>query len=350
MSEALTWALVVATYKRAHVLPRCVRLACAQTRPPIEIVIVDASPEWEATRATIEAAVHESGRGVRLDYAPAERPSSTAQRNQGVRRSTADVLFLIDDDSLMYPDCAEEVMRVYDADVGGCVAGVSPVNAPAPPDESSGHGAASAARPSTGALRRAVRAALRADDIFVPYDRDYPSHRLPPEVASLDVSTIPCMHGARMTFRRGMIEREPFDEVLERYAAGEDSDTSYRVSRHGALLNAHRARLCHLEAGGGRLSRYTVAALGALNPTVLHRIYGVDQERSRSRTRSLLRRRLAIQLCKDLVNRSWSLPHARGIALALRHVDAIFAKDVADLRRWYPGFQKELIERDRGRV
>ena len=36
-----TWALVIATYKRADVLERCLQLAAEQTRPPAEIVVVN---------------------------------------------------------------------------------------------------------------------------------------------------------------------------------------------------------------------------------------------------------------------------------------------------------------------
>ena len=41
----LTWALVIATYQRAHILPRCLRLAVQQTRLPTEIIVVDFEPE-----------------------------------------------------------------------------------------------------------------------------------------------------------------------------------------------------------------------------------------------------------------------------------------------------------------
>jgi glycosyltransferase involved in cell wall biosynthesis len=43
-------------------------------------------------------------------YNSAEHRSSTLQRNQGLQLATADVVFLLDDDSLMYPTCAEEIM------------------------------------------------------------------------------------------------------------------------------------------------------------------------------------------------------------------------------------------------
>jgi glycosyltransferase involved in cell wall biosynthesis len=48
-SKSLTWALVIATYKREHILLRCLRLAAVQTRLPKEIIVVDASPDYEKT-------------------------------------------------------------------------------------------------------------------------------------------------------------------------------------------------------------------------------------------------------------------------------------------------------------
>ncbi len=44
------WALVLSTYRRRDVLMLCLQAALAQTRPPAEIIIVDASADWEETR------------------------------------------------------------------------------------------------------------------------------------------------------------------------------------------------------------------------------------------------------------------------------------------------------------
>ena len=171
----------------------------------------------------------------------------------------------------------------------GLVAGVSPVLVEAPPDEPAGDGRPGERRRgvvparSYGALARVARGILRADDIFVPYDARYPERPIPEAVRALPTARIRVMHGARMTFRRASIAKERFAEILERYAAGEDSDASYRVSRHGVLVNAHRAKLCHLEASGGRLSRHTVCVLGAMNPIVLHRLHAPDQASSRNK-------------------------------------------------------------------
>src|SRR5437762_11890391 len=97
----LSWALVVATYERDQILPRCVRLAIEQTRPPAEVIIVDASPNWEKTRDRLLADFAHSRPEIRWVYVSAERPSSTAQRNQGTRLAHSDILFILDDDSLM---------------------------------------------------------------------------------------------------------------------------------------------------------------------------------------------------------------------------------------------------------
>jgi glycosyltransferase involved in cell wall biosynthesis len=347
--KRLSWALVIATYRREHILPRCLRLAVAQTRPPAEVIVVDASPGWEKTRDEVLGGLAAAHPAIRWAYVAAETRSSAAQRNQGVRLAQADVLFLIDDDSLMYPDCAEQILRIYEADEGHAVAGVNAMHVPVAPDEAqdplplrpSEHGTTK----HYGPVARLVRRLLRADDLFVPYDADFPSHPLPEALRGLPVGTRPLMAGWGMTFRREVSLREPFEEIMTHYAAGEDSDMGYRASRHGLLLTALEARLCHLGAGGGRLSPFVVAALGNLNPLVLHRLYSTDLARSRRRSRGLLWRRFWILLAKDLSKLRLSLPNARGILFAWRRLGSTFARSEADLRAWYPAFQKELIDK-----
>jgi glycosyltransferase involved in cell wall biosynthesis len=190
-ANPLTWALVVATYMREDVLPRCLRLGAAQTRPPLEIIVVDSSPGWESTRERVLHEIAPRWPGIRWHYVKAERRSSASQRNQGIRAASADVVFLFDDDSLMYPDCAAEIMRVYGADNGRSVVGVNATNVAAPPDASPGSEVSVPTEFRTaknyGPVARWVRRQLRADDIFIPYDRSFPAHPLPTTVAALAV-------------------------------------------------------------------------------------------------------------------------------------------------------------------
>src|SRR5207244_4234599 len=115
---------------------------------------------------------------------------------------------------------------------------------------------------------------------LLPYDAVADCRPVPPTLAGLNVIPRFRLYGAWMTFRREAIEREPFDEVLDAYAYLEDCDASYRVARHGALVLAADAKICHLRASGGRHSVYTLATLGALNALVLHRLHSSDLRRS----------------------------------------------------------------------
>jgi hypothetical protein len=149
-------------------------------------------------------------------------------------------------------------------------------------------------------------------------------------------------------FRTETVRRARFEEVLERYAAGEDWDISERIKPDGLIAWCPAARQCHLEAPGGRLSRLTVVTLRYLNFMALHVLHSRDVARSRRLYRMFLRRRLVSDALSDLAKRDWRMPRTRGTLRALRMLPAMFAKSPDEVRRWYPGFQKELIAGDTG--
>ena len=60
---------------------------------------------------------------------------------------THEILFLLDDDSFMYPDCAERIMAVYDADADGLVGGIQTGVTALPPPAAT-HGGAQKKRGS----------------------------------------------------------------------------------------------------------------------------------------------------------------------------------------------------------
>ena len=126
---ALSWALCVATLDRIEILEACLRCVLSQTRRPSEIVIVDASAAWRAHAQRARSIVDGS---VPLVYVAARRPSLTVQRNQALELARSDILFLIDDDSLMHPDCAASILAVYESDGEGAIAAVAdPAHQPA---------------------------------------------------------------------------------------------------------------------------------------------------------------------------------------------------------------------------
>ncbi len=360
-TEKLNWALVIPTYKREAVLLRCLRFAAQQTLPAKEIIIVDASPDWDKTRDKIIHELAAKYPAIDWQYVQAKRASSAAQRNQGIELASADIVFLIDDDSFMYPDCAEEVLGIYAQDTAHQVAGIMPKLEALPPDSEPASQLENADKlndkPSSKLsdkfkiiqvkLRAFAKRLIGDDDIFIPYDFAFPKYTLPEALKDMATHPVPMIHGARMSYRRSILAQVRFEEALERYAVNEDNDVCYRASRLGMLLHALKARICHVQDSQGRLSRFTTTALWGLNQAVLHRFHSSDIVRFKKRFVKLLWLRLFTQTIKDVLDRRWRLPSTRGVWFALRHYKEILSKTPEELRVWYPLFQQSLIRRDR---
>ena len=340
----LTWGLVISTYKREEVLPRCLRLALAQTRRPVELIVVDASPDWEKNR---ELVLKECAGLLppRWFYEQAQRKSIAAQRNQGLKLATTDVVFMIDDDSLLYPDCAEHVMKVYEADTGARSSASVPFAWIEPRRARRNRSPSQPVKPKKWWIRFGERLYDVADR-FVPYDGQYPQHVIPPEVTALNVVPMELLVGFKMTFRRAAVMKEGFSDILDGYSAAEDLDASYRISCHGALVQNFDAKLCHLAAQGGRITRFTKSALCCLNVGVLLAIHGTKAPGPRWRYRRMLVKRLLLDFMGDVMRSRWTLPQARGVCLAMRYARTIFVMSPAELRSWYPEFQQKLLAQD----
>lgn len=356
----LTWGLVISTYNREKVLPLCLELAVKQSRLPIEIVVVDASDHWQDTRNQVMADIAVHAPDIRWVYEAAEQRSICLQRNQGIKLATADVLFLIDDDSLMYPTCAEEIMRVYEADTEGAIAGVQAAAVEHPPtdititDNRKQTGSASEFLTPHSGLLGELKGwiwkhvfLMDGRKLFLPYDGDFPSHPIPASLSHLNVWRVELFQGHRMTYRREMIAKEMFEPFLRYYTAGEDLDASYRVSRHGCLLMALDAQLHHFQSAGGRLSRFKISVLSALNQALCIRRNAPNLSQVKGLYYRLMMRRVVAELLKDLLSRRWSLPQARGILVANRYSHKLFSLSESELGEWYVQFQREFLEQNR---
>jgi hypothetical protein len=137
--------------------------------------------------------------------------------------------------------------------------------------------------------------------------------------------------GFHLTCRRQSALREPFEGRLRGYCAGEDSDMTYRLTRHGPILHRPDAPIHHAEAPGARFGMYRRTALGAINALLLHRVHSTDIARSKRENRALLGRRLLIESAKDLRSGDLTMPRARGIAFALRNLQEILECPQASL-------------------
>jgi GT2 family glycosyltransferase len=343
-----TWALVVCTYRRADVLIRCLRAAVRQTVGPVQVVVVDASPDWSQTRDRVMREVAGEAPALKWEYVRAVVPSLPAQRNQGIALAGADVLFMIDDDSIMYPDCAVEILKVYAADVEGRVAAVGAVPVAGEPPDGAGLPAESApsawAAGGSGSVVSRLRWWVslpfdRGERSFLPYGGVWPRQRVPAQCLALGVEAARTLNGYRMTFRREVIARVGFTGMLAGSPPFEDIEATYRVSLHGAIVNAPRARLCHLTWDSGRLNRMAYSALWVTNGAALHVLYGDDRRALERAWRRRTGVAMWLHLLKDLAKRRWGLPEFRAIRRGRRVLGRIYAQTPEGLSRWYPRVQ-----------
>ncbi len=346
----LAWSLIVCTFKREKVLPRCIRCAVASHRRPSEVIIVDASPYWQTTRDAILAEFESANPDINFVYVGARRASLTAQRNQGLELASGDVAFMLDDDSLLFPDTADAIMDVYDADVNKEVVALTPIFVPEVPDEhlkivTPGHptqGHVSGDESRANPLRKIMRNLLWSHLQLLPYDGVEGVKPIPAHLKKYNLIPTRFSTGSA-TFRTEAVRTARFEEMLERYAAGEDWDISERIKHRGLIAFCPSARQCHLEAPGGRLAREVVFTLRYLNFMALHVLHSTDVGRSRRLYRQFMWRRVLSESLADLSKLRWKMPRAKGTWRALRMMAEMFSKSKEEMRTWYPLFQRELI-------
>ena len=236
----LTWALAIATYDRPEALRRSVLCAIEQTWPPCEVTIVDSSPGQPSSQQDVYDLVLQSGANISVRYLRSPFAQQTIQRNLAIDASSADVLFMIDDDAYMYPGCAEKVMSIFEADACKQIAAVGPAPAVNPP-ASGGEAPRVLGVPLL--RRQAVRWAYALLGLWYwPRKQRYPHFDLP--TTPLPICRTQIIHGYRMIVRRDIARTCGFDENL---AAGlhEDLDASYRFAQQGALVDLELPLIYH---------------------------------------------------------------------------------------------------------
>src|SRR5258708_36035933 len=95
LDHIMRWTLAIATYNRPDALRECIKYALAQSCPPCEIAVVDASSEWASSRQMVLKMAGLS----HVAYEPAHIRGSAAQRNHLITIATGALRLLIDCDS-----------------------------------------------------------------------------------------------------------------------------------------------------------------------------------------------------------------------------------------------------------
>jgi GT2 family glycosyltransferase len=356
------WSLCIATLNRRDALVRTLDFAARQTWPPRQIVVVDVSDEWEESRTEAQQ-ILAPWPDIELIYVTSAIRSSATQRNAGIALCTQEIIFLLDDDSFLFPTAAEEALRIFAADTGKDVAGIAILMVPELPPMPDGSVIKNLSMPEqkmsgrnrAGNFYRTVmgtragrwfnrKVLLQSkEELFIKYDGSRLKD-VPDTLAQFDVAAVAFITGGASAVRRSVAVAEPFDTALRFYAAFEDLDVAYRYARHGALLKAHNAHLHHYEAAGGRLQRKKLVIFQLLNSLVFLKRYASDPKQFLPVYRRLLWRRLFGEALKDLLSRRFDFPQARGVWTVIRTWRSVWARDTATIDDWYPAIQKNIID------
>ncbi len=353
-SEMLSWGLCVATLNRLDALVVCIDHAVVQTRPPAEIVIVDASENWKENSQKIEKLIKR--RGIPLTYLQAPRKSLTAQRNMGIAASNADILFLIDDDSFMHPDCAAEIMKIYensraDEILAVSASDASPISSDNPnmlkkPALKEGKRISELMNLSVFRWVWKNILMMSAERLFIPYAGPY-QRNLPEKIhnSGLKISAVSLSSGYKMTVRRTAALEHQFEDAFESYSPAEDLDFLYRITRNGFLVNAKSARLYHHEVAASRIKRRVATLLSVTNVAYVIKTRSSKLSFDAFRFYIMAVRRLFAEIIKDGVSRRWNFAQTRGVGSGIFVSTQIFFKDKNDLETWYRNRQIEILKK-----
>lgn len=288
-------AFVIATKDRPEELRRLWQSLLGQTRPPDEVVVVDAS-----ARPTLP---DRDGAGrIALRFIRSGVASASRQRNRGLDAAgpTADLVGFLDDDAVLEADAVEEMLRFW-AQAGPKIAGAAFNMANHPPLE----------WPLLKRAPLAARLGLYAGRGGAVTASGFQT-MIGPVTETIRTDWLPS--GASV-WRREVFAAFRFDEWFDGYSYLEDLDFSYRVGKVRELAVVAPARYFHLPAAVGRGGGYIFGVREVLN-----RLHFVEKhaELSPARCRAALTMRLLMSLAFAVRERRASyLGRALGNAVGL---------------------------------
>jgi GT2 family glycosyltransferase len=288
-------AFVVATKDRPEEFLRLWRSLCAQTRPPEEVVVVDASAR-PLPLARLEPVP------IVLRYLRAGAASAARQRNLGLGSVGPDagLVGFLDDDAVLEPGAVAAMVRFWNAaasDVGGAAFNMD--NHP---------------RPDWPFLKRS-----RLAESLGLYGRRRgavaPSGFQTMIGRVAKTTWTEWLPSGASVWRREIFREHRFDEWFDGYSYLEDLDFSYEVGKTWRLAVVSDAHYRHLPAPGGRGGGPVFGRREVLNR--LHFV-GKHPELSRRKCYAALLLRMAMNLALAVRDRRPSdLGRAWGNALGM---------------------------------
>lgn len=316
--------IVIATRNRQAALKISLPLMLAQTRLPLQLIIVDSSDNHVDVRKIAEDAAAVAGASTELQIIRSE-PGSSRQRNVGLKHVKAPVVFFPDDDALWFPHVADSIMGIYERDTEGIVGGVGGTESFFPPP-----GVLDATRShyrmelrdklqlSVGRFLDSIEYALFPDPFFIEAGFRYKDKAIPVWLAEEEAAPGTVLPGFRMSFRTELISHGGFDENLGRYALFEDYDACLNILKHHVLVDTRRALVFHYRSPEKRVNGLEWGVMQVLNRTYIICKHAPPGSTARRRLKGFLYYKLARYLLQ--AHTAYGRERAKGLLKALPSV------------------------------
>jgi GT2 family glycosyltransferase len=241
-------SVVICTKNRVQELIGCIKSVIAQSLSPDELIIVDAGDTEKAYLKIKE----EFPQYSRFKYIHT-KPALTYQRNIGVRNSSGDIIFFLDDDMVLDKDFIKEIVKVFEKDsekkIGGVMGNI--VNNSKPKNILKN-------------IRTNLHVLLTRIFLLPTFGNGrFRSSGCPTFIhGAKEIRNVEFLSGGLTAYRKEAFKDLKFDEdFLDAHLYTDDEDFSYRVSQKYQNVYTPYAKLVHNPSPIGRDSHYTRAKM-----------------------------------------------------------------------------------------
>lgn len=245
MTEVLPISALIPTRNRAAIFQRTLESVAQQSVHPHEIIIVDGS-DGDDTAEVCRLGIDNLASKIR--YFRAEKLGAAVQRNQAITAATQTVIWLLDDDILLEPECLKKLWKGLhsNSNVGG-------INAMITNQQYSSPGRVSrllfeilAGQKQESYAGKCIGPALN----LLPEDKENM-----PEFVPVEWLNTTCV-----LYRREAVPDPLFPPNFTGYSLMEDVTLSLVVGKNWQLLNGRTARIFHDSQPGDHKNNQQVLA------------------------------------------------------------------------------------------
>ena len=221
---------VMATKDRSNMVRRTVRNMAEQSCLPVELIIIDASPD-DFTKSVVEEDLGDFS--FKIVYVKAITPGAATQRMQGVNIATQSIVWFLDDDILMEAECTRRIWDGFFVQENvGAVGSMITNQRYTPP----------------GRLTRFMYKLMHGEKLRTYAGKVIgPAWNLLPEDEKGMPDYVPCewLNTTCTMYKRNRLPSPIFSDHFQGYSLMEDVTLSLLMARSSALLNARTARIFH---------------------------------------------------------------------------------------------------------